>query len=138
MTVRILFFLLITALFGSCSSSGKVTADTDKSIVFGNGGGFTGQYTTYKLNTDGRIYLLHADSSQQQIKKLRKKQTSEIFSHADKIRNTLPEFSHPYNLTWFIRYYSEGQSLIYEWGDPAFPVATEIKDLYTQLNSSIK
>lgn len=138
MTVRILFFLLITALFGSCSSSGKVTADTDKSIVFGNVGGFSGQYTTYKLNTDGRIYLLHADSSQQQIKKLRKKQTSEIFSHADKIQNTLPEFSHPYNMTWFLTYYNEKEAVEYKWGDPAVPVAAEIKDLYNQLNSIIK
>ena len=138
MIKRILFFLLAATLFGACSSSGKSTADTEKRVVFGNGGGFTGQYITYQLNSDGRVFTLLADSSKQLLKKLRKKQTREIFTQADKIKKTRPAFSQPYNMTWFIRYYSGNEVAEYKWGDPEMPVADEIRDFYTQLNAIVK
>ena len=138
MTIRILFFLLATTLLGACSSSGKSTADSEKRLIFGSGGGFTGQYIMHQLNSDGRVFIVLADSSKQQLKKLRKKQTREIFAQADKIHNTQPAFSQPYNMTWFIIYYSGNDVTEYKWGDPDMPVAAGIKDFYTQLNAIVK
>lgn len=138
MIIRILFFFFLVISFGSCSSSGKSTADTEKRIVFGNGGGFTGAYTSHQLNSDGFVYILLADSSKQQLKKLRKKQTRELFDQADKLRDSQPAIYQPYNMNWFIKYYSDKEVVEYKWGDPNMPATNEIKDLYNQLNAIVK
>jgi hypothetical protein len=139
MTTRILILLFISAFFASCSSSGKVNNDAGaKRLIFGNGGGFTGMYTSYELNEDGRLFSLLADSVQHQVKKLRKKQTSEIFAQADKLKMTQPAFNHPGNMTSFIRYKSGGVLTEYSWGDPGISVPAEITNLYSQLNSIVK
>lgn len=138
MTIRILFFFFLALSFSSCSSSVKATADTEKRLVFGNGGGFTGAYTTHQLSYDGNVYILLADSSKKQLKKLRKKQIREIFDQADKLRDSQPAFNQPYNMTWFIKYYSDKEMVEYKWGDPDIPAANEIKDLYNQLNAIVK
>lgn len=138
MTIRILLFLLSITLFGACSSTGKSTADSEKRLVFGNGGGFTGQYTMHQLNSDGRVFVVLADSSKQLLKKVRKKQSREIFAQADKLQDTQPAFSQPYNMTWFITYFAGNKVTEYKWGAPDMPVDAEIKDFYTQLNAIVK
>ncbi len=139
MTNRILFFFFMITLFVSCSSSGKVTKDpSGQKLIFGNGGGFTGIYTTYELCEDGSLFSLHPDQTKQLVKKLRKKQTREIFEKAGKIKLTQPAFDHPGNMTWFIKYQAVGTVTEYKWGDSNTVVPNEIKDFYNQLNTIVK
>lgn len=139
MTKQILLLLSIIALFVSCSSSAKVANDPDsRRLVFGNGGGFTGIYTTYELLEDGNVYTLLPDSTLQPVKKLRRKQTREIFAQADKLKMAQPVFNHPGNLTWFIKYHADGAVTEYKWGDANASVPDGIKDLYNQLNTIVK
>ena len=139
MTKKILLFLFIIALHVSCSSSAKVANDpVGKRLVFGNGGGFTGIYTNYQLDENGNVYAILADSTLKPVKKLRKKQTRDIFAQAEKIRSTLPTFNHPGNMTWFIRYRVNGEENEYLWGDSNASFPIEIKDLYNQLNTFVK
>jgi len=139
MTIKILLSLFIAALFASCSSSGKVTTEAkSQRLIFGNGGGFTGIYTSYELHEDGRLFSQLTDSTQTQVNKLRKKQIRDIFEQADRLTMVYPAFNHPGNITWFIKYQSAVGSTEYKWGDTNVSVPGEIKDLYSQLNEIVK
>lgn len=139
MTKRILIFSLFIALFASCSSSGKVASDSDSRLLsFGNGGGFTGIYTSYELFEDGNVFILLPDSSLQPLKKIRKKKARELFTQADKVKTAQPGFNHPGNMTWFVKYQADGVITEYKWGDSNASVPVEIQDLYNQLNTIVK
>jgi hypothetical protein len=139
MTFRILLFICTTALFASCSSSGKVSGDSSQPrLVFGNGGGFTGVYTSYQLDDDGRVYSMLPDSSLQKINRIGKKLTRTIFTQADNLKIALPAFNHPGNITWFLKYKTDDKYLEYKWGDSNTPVPAEIKSLYDQLIKTVK
>lgn len=134
MTIKILLLLTIPALFASCASSGKVTGDfAQQRLVFGNGGGFTGIYTSYELNDEGTVFTLLPDSSLQKVNRIRKKQTRALFTQADKLITAHPAFNHPGNITWFIKYYKGNKLHEFKWGDHTMPVSSEIKDFYNQL-----
>jgi hypothetical protein len=136
---RILLSLFLIASFASCSSPGKVTRDPNgQRLIFGNGGGFTGIYTNYELYEDGNIFIFRPDSTLQPLKKLRKKQTHDIFMQASKLKISQPEFNHPGNMTWFIKYKVNGVTTEYKWGESNAPAPGEIQDFYNQLNSIIK
>ena len=138
MPARILFTLFIATLFVSCSPSGKLTNDSDcNRLVFGNGGGFTGKYTSYVLFEDRHLFSLLPDSTLLPLKKLRKKQTRDIFNQANKLKMAQPAFNHPGNMTSFISYQADGILTEYKWGDPDVSVPNEIKDLYSQLNTIV-
>lgn len=139
MTNRILLSLFIISLFASCSSSGKLTSDSNSQrLIFGNGGGFTGIYTTYELFEDGNVFILLPDNTLQPLKKIRKKKARELFSQADKLKIAQPEFNHPGNMTWFITIQANGMITEYKWGDANNSVPNEIEDLYDQLNTIVK
>lgn len=139
MTTRNLLFLFIATLFASCSSSSNLTENPDgKRLVFGTGGGFTGMYSIYELNEDGNLFAIFPDSISKPVKKLRRKQSRNIFAQADKLKLAQPAFNHPGNMTSFIKYKTDGVLSEYIWGDPNVSVPTEIKDLYSQLNSIVK
>jgi len=139
MTKRILISLFFIALFASCSSSGKVKGDSNgRLLIFGNGGGFTGIYTTYELYEDGNVFILLPDNTLKPLKKLRKRLARELFSQADKLKIAQPMFNHPGNMTWFIKIQANGIITEYKWGDANHSVPNEIKDLYDQLNTIVK
>jgi amino acid permease len=139
MPTRILLTLFVAVFFASCSSPGKITNDTDSQrLIFGSGGGFTGMYTSYGLYEDGRLFSLLADSTQKQLKKLRKKQTRDIFALANNLKLAIPAFNHPGNMSSFINFRVYGVSTEYKWGDPNVSVPGEIKDFYSQLNAIVK
>jgi hypothetical protein len=139
MTTRILLSLFIAALFASCSSSGNVANDPgNKRLIFGSGGGFTGIYISYEFHEDGRVFSLLTDSTQTLVKKLRKKQTQNIFEEASRLAMAQPALNHPGNITWFIKYQSAEGSTEYKWGDTNVTVPGEIKDFYSQLNAIVK
>jgi hypothetical protein len=139
MITRILLSFFIVALLTSCSSSGKVADDTkSEKLIFGSGGGFTGMYISFEIRKDGHIFNILHDNSKNEVKKLRKKQTREIFTQAGKLRLNQPAFNHPGNMTWFIKYKFAGDSTEFKWGDTNFSAPSEIKDFYTQLNSIVK
>ncbi len=139
MFTRILLSFFIVTLFTSCSSSGKLANNaTSEKLIFGSGGGFTGIYMSFEIYKDGRVFNILPDNSQSKVNKLRKKQTREMFSQAGNLKVNHPAFSHPGNMTYFIKYKFAGDSTEYKWGDSNFSVPNEIKDFYTKLNTIVK
>lgn len=139
MTNRILISLLFIVFFSSCSSSGKVTTESNsRRLIFGSGGGFTGIHTMYELFEDGNVFILLPDNTLQPLKKIRKKKARELFLQADKVKIAQPEFNHPGNMTWFIKYQADGIITEFKWGDANNSAPKEITDLYYQLNTIVK
>lgn len=139
MTLKILFLISLSAFFASCASSHKAGGiSTQNRLIFGNGGGFTGKYTSCQLNDDGRVYSLLPDSSMRKINRLSKKQTRALFAQAESLRNEQPPFNHPGNMTWFITYHTSNEIIEYKWGDSNEPVPAGIKEFYGQLITFVK
>ena len=95
-------------------------------------------YVSFEIHEDGSVFNILPDKSQSKVKRLRKKQTHEIFAKAGQIKISQPAFNHPGNMTWFIKYTITGDSTEFKWGDANFSVPGEIKDFYTQLNTVVK
>ena len=95
-------------------------------------------YSIYELNEDGNLFAILPDSTSKPLKKLKRKQTRNIFAQADKLKLAQPAFNHPGNMTSFIKYVSDSVLTEYKWGDPNVSVPAEIRDLYSQLKSIVK
>ena len=50
-------FFSMFLIFGACSSQEELTKYSDTQIIFGSGGGFSGQEKQYTLSSDGMINL---------------------------------------------------------------------------------
>lgn len=139
MVQRILVLMCIVVLFASCSSSRSVvTAESAQPrLVFGNGGGFTGVYTSYKLENDGRVYSLLPDSSWVKTNRINKKQCRKLFSQAEVLKNTQPATDYPGNITWFVLYNTGNELVEYKWGDFNVAAPEQIINLYNQLIKTV-
>lgn len=83
----ILFFFAATVLFGqSCqnqkqTAEGSVETKSKTLLVLGSGGGFTGLWTGYELDTLGNVYSWQGESADSSEKKLSFKLSSEKLQH---------------------------------------------------------
>ncbi len=100
----------LTCLFG-CKA-----VDTPRSFTIGKGGGFTGKYDTYLVKSDGLVYKTNEGQADELIKKIDKKQIALIFKHFDQLNIIEDKFSHPGNMTSFIRYTVDSKSYEIKWG----------------------
>ena len=127
----LLYSTLLVLLNASNCSSPK----TFKEIKFGEGGGFTGAVTEYQIKTNGDVFVNKSlDKTQTKIKTIDKEEMKTIQEKVDKISNDSWKFNHPFNVYHFI----ETDKGKITWGDPSFPVSSDIKELYDYLNKTIK
>jgi len=81
------------------------------SIVFGDGGGFTGLVNEYKLTTDGRIILLkNMTGDTVTVATLNKKATANIYSKLQESGIDTLSFDHPGNKYYFTQVSQEWNS----------------------------
>ncbi len=115
---KLLLFVSFLAAMMSCKTKEKVfNPETFESpyIVFGNGGGFTGQVKTYYLTNKGDLYL--ADHEQNTLLgKVDKKITSQIFSNYDDLGLKSLDLNEPGNRYYFLEMKSKDSNHTLKWG----------------------
>jgi hypothetical protein len=124
MIKQILFFLLLSASY--------IASAQEDYILFGKGGGFTGEVSVYKISPKGNVYKGSgiAEIVYSGCSKIKKKEAREIFRNVDKIL-TMP-FNQPGNMYYFIQRVKEGSEQKYTWGANDFKVTEDIKSLYQE------
>lgn len=130
-------FLLTIFLMG-CSSQNQLSQYEGTEIVFGNGGGVSGQVTEFTLNTAGQIVLKERIGSQiKSVADLKKSTTKKIYSQLSDINFSNINFNHPGNLYYFIREVKGDKTHEIVWGSPSQQVPSSIKEFYDYLMSNV-
>ncbi len=135
-----LFFvcILVVVITASCTSQKVLTQYAGTEIVFGNGGGFTGQVNEYTLSTDGSITLVKSlEGDTVVINTVSKKTAGKIFTLFSESGLDTLDFKYPGNRYYFIKERKDGIKHEVIWGDPNHPVPSQIENLYTLLITNI-
>ncbi len=113
--------LALTDLF--CSSQSSY-------IVFGSGGGFTGQYSVYKLFPNGKVLKGSGRTEMKYLEysKIKKSEASRIINELNELK--IVSFSEPGNMSYFIKLYHDGKETNYTWGAKGFKVPEELVNIY--------
>jgi hypothetical protein len=134
--ILIVFAYIFSA---SCQPSQNLEKASDKVIVFGNGGGFSGQEKEYYLDFNGSLKMKESFKSETtQLTSLKRSRVKKLFKQLDVIQLDTINVKHPGNMYFFIRYKYSGKVHEVVWGDPQYPVLPEIKQFYESLISATK
>lgn len=122
--VRLAFFVLI---FFSNSHSFAQSID---SVKIGNGGGFAGQTTVFKIvgkkiwKAQGMGALVYTQEA-----KLTRKSHKQIKKGGQALLSEAP-FNHPANMYKWVELFSQGKSYKFVWGDPQFSSPNTLLSYY--------
>ncbi len=106
-------------------------------LVFGKGGGFTGDVLQYKITPRGKIYK---GSGLAEIRytlagKIKRSEARKLFEEVNSISDSA--FHHPGNVYYFIRQADDMGTIEYTWGEPGFTVNEAIRTLYKNTMSRL-
>lgn len=131
--MKYLSLLAVIFLFSCHSPKQAISSDSPVTeIIFGNGGGYTGQVKTYRLHPDGTLFL-----TSEQTRQIDSQQTSALFLEAEKYLDYQHE--KPGNLYRFIELHTNDKKNRIVWTSPTDDtLKKEILDFYNQLNNLVK
>jgi hypothetical protein len=137
--VRFTFLCLLCVTdFASCRSQQKsVGTYTSRQLIFGSGGGFSGQVIEYILQENGQLSRSNSLSEENKVLgTLPQKEVQRYFEQAQQLKLSALNFKHPGNMYYFIRL-KEGENVQeVVWGDADHQVPTQVQDLYQTLENA--
>jgi hypothetical protein len=124
--MKFLFFSIF--LFSVC----LIIPAQENYIVFGNGGGFSGLATVYKVYQDGKVLkgTGRVDIQYADMGKIKKSAAKKLFRRMNAIKST--SFNCPGNMYYYISLYKNGNEIKYLWGATDFKVPEEIRTFYRE------
>ena len=141
MPPSLLFLLILLLLVGTSCRVQNQEPNTSRpnQIVFGRGGGFTGQVKTYHLLEDGQFYLTNSlDSDTVFLENVSSIEVEGYFERLLALNLSQRSFSRPGNIYYFIRQrHSKGDAKVV-WGDESNPTPTDIQDYWDSLMVLVK
>jgi hypothetical protein len=116
-----------------------VSKAQEKVIVIGNGGGFTGSVTAYKIASNGEIFK---GSGLVEIKytlcaKLKKSKAKKIIQQASAEILATQEFNHPGNVYTFLAVEDGKENKRLTWGHNTTPAPEKILTLHAEIMKTI-
>ena len=136
MKIKVLGTFVLTLFLLSCGGSKYSLEKMPEDFVeLGSGGGFTGEYTYYKIATNGQIFTSKSgDTSYAGYGKISKKIAKKAYKTLDKLQDK--KISEPGNLNYFM-FRAEGDSMTsWLWSDDKKP-AEELATVYKTLSEAI-
>lgn len=126
--------LFLSALvFVFLNASNCASDQNFKEIKFGEGGGFTGAVTEYRLKENGDIYKYNSmDKEEQLIKSITGEELKKVKEKLAKVPKEAMNINHPYNMYRFVQV----DTIKATWGDPSYTPPAELEDLYNYLNAT--
>jgi len=135
----IYFIFSFVIILSSCNSTKNLNSTSEKVIVFGNGGGFTGQVIEYVLDENGTFMRNDKLNSEVTVlTSLKKSEIKKLFKELESIQFDTINFKHPGNTYYFIRNNTSKTSHEIVWGEPDNLPPTGILQFYDLLISKTK
>lgn len=137
-----LFIFLCLAMVTTIACKAKKftkSALPPEQLIFGSGGGFTGEVQTYILLENGQLFYtssLTKDTTEQTA--VKSKEAKKLFNQAAAIDLNTNGFKQPGNMYYFLREKKGDKIYSATWGKDAFIPPANITDLYKSLNQITK
>lgn len=120
------YFLLLLAIFYSCTTDKLISQTGIDEINFGGGGGFTGQVNNFKLSSEGEL-----SDKIKKLKEVNSKVTLKAFEKAKELKDY--SFNSPDNVYSFIEIKSKGKVNRIVWSLSSSEVNRKVIDLHNSL-----
>ncbi len=134
MNRNLVSLLVLLMIFSGCSIQRNLKEYADTIIIFGRGGGYSGQEYTYTLYPDGNIILEDNISREQiAITRLSLKKTLDLYEKMDQIMLPGIEFNHPGTEYYFIRQVRGDKTYRVVWGARSPEVPDRYREFYDEL-----
>ncbi len=119
------------------ATSCKTTAPV-QSFSLGRGGGFTGKYDEYLVKSNGEVYNISNGQAPELFFTLKKEQITSIFKQFDQLNISSLNFSHPGNITSYLRTEKNSKTFEIKWGDFKNKPPKNVLDFFEFVWSSIR
>lgn len=131
-----LFFVIIY----SCKSQQYTIDDLPETqLIFGSGGGISGEVTTYTLLENGQLFYNNSLTKENtEIKSLTKKEATSCFQKMEGLQLSQMNFDHPGNLYYFLEEVNGDEKNRVTWGSTDHDISEECKTFYKELRTTIK
>lgn len=134
-----LFSLFFIMLFSCKSQQFTVDELPDKQLIFGRGGGISGEVNTYTLLENGQVFYNNSLTKENsEIKSIRRKEAVLCFQKMDSLKLSEMNFDHPGNMYYFLEEVNGEERYRVTWGSNDHEVSSECKDFYKELRTTIK
>lgn len=139
--MRILFLLAV--IVSACSPKPVTVEERIEfpEIQFMSGGGFTGMYTTYIYDKEGKI-LVQEEGERMQIGELTDAEEKTIYIEINELMNKEEPINVPGNMTYSVTVKDKTINYSWVWGDSKFPPPVKVQEFfdkyYTKAQSLIK
>ena len=108
-------------------------------LVFGQGGGFSGKYLEYALVSDGTLYKNDLDSNTRVfMKKIRKDDSRSFFVEAESLKLMTLSFNKSSNINYYIMFFKGTRSNKVNWGGGGTPPPEGVKELWERLWAMVR
>ncbi len=136
--MRTLFFVLLIALAG-CKGQQATVKPTFKHFIIGQGGGFTGKYTEFKLHQNGTVEQKNFGAGiYEPYATMEKEAVTSFFNELAQLQLTNYTFNHPGNMTWYLEMPHNDELHTVKWGDHNHPVRADVKAFYDKVNLYVR
>ncbi|MFK7810854.1 MAG: hypothetical protein AB8B59_00070 [Maribacter sp.] len=136
--------ILIISLFlialSSCKSQHYTIDDLPETqLIFGRGGGVTGEVTTYTLLENGQLFYHNSLTKENtEMKSLSKKEATSCFQKMDSLKLSEMNFNYPGNLYYFLEEVNGDEKYRVTWGSTDHEISEECQEFYKELRTTIK
>jgi hypothetical protein len=128
-----LIYIIAIMLTASCKTQTPL-----QSFSLGKGGGFTGKYDEYQVKSNGEVYNISNGQSPVLFKTFSKDQIKDIFRKFDGLNISSVNFSHPGNMTSYIRCEINNKTWEIKWGDAKYAPPQNVFDFFEAVWSDIR
>ncbi len=134
----LVLLICLNILFSNCFISRQNNIIYEK-ILFGKGGGFTGKYDDYSLNSSGILFKKDPSTKEFiKIKTLNKKDNKNIFKEIDNNKLFELNFNNPYNISCYIEIIKGSVSNKIVWGNAKNPPPAAVEIMFNKLMNLVK
>ncbi len=114
------------------------TTVPERSFSIGKGGGFTGKYDEYLVKSTGEVLNISNKQTPTHFIQLGKDQIKAIFQGLEKLNIAKMNFSHPGNITSYIRCDINNKTYEIKWGDTKNVPPQMVQDFFNSTWSLIR
>jgi hypothetical protein len=130
--------IVLTFIIPGCQSQNGLSEYENTEIVFGSGGGYSGQIIEYSIGTDRVITSTNSLTKETKtIGKLSKKETKALYDGLSELKLPLVNYNKPGNMSYFVKQVKGNKEAKVVWGDINNDYPKNIKAYYDLLMSIV-
>jgi len=129
------FFLAMT---GCKTTKYSLTNPPDKTISFGDGGGFAGLETGFTLLENGQLFKHNVPGDTIELESIKKKEAEKYYEKFNGLRLTQLDIEKPGNLYYFMRFTNPDITHGITWGAADYNIRKDVLDFYKSMRTLVK